>query len=174
VHDVHPAREPRRKASLRREVSDWTGWRRHGLEGSLVTDREEEHMAAPFIYIGTNRMKAGMLEGYKRDFMPELLEVVETNEPRIHAFNVFASEDGTEITGVQVHPDAESMMYHMQVLSERITSAYDEYIEATTAIQLYGPPSNAVLEMIGRLSTPGVSVSVNPEHLGGFTRLRSG
>lgn len=38
-------------------------------------------MPAPFIYIGTNRMKTGMPEGYRRDFMPKLLQVVETNEP---------------------------------------------------------------------------------------------
>jgi hypothetical protein len=54
---------------------------------------------------------------------------------------------------------------------ERITMAY-EYIEATTAIQVYGPPNDAVVEMIRMMATPGVSVSVKPRHLGGFTRLQ--
>ena len=129
-------------------------------------------MAAPFIYIGTNKLKAGKLGAYQQDFMPELVEVVESNEPRLLAFNVFANDDGTEIAGVQVHPDAESMLLHMHLMRDRITMAYEEYLEATTAIQVYGPPNDAVLEMIKMMATPGVSVSVKPRHLGGFTRLQ--
>lgn len=52
--------------------------------------------------------------------------------------------------------------------------AYGEYIEATTAVQVYGPPNADVLQMMTAVATPGVSVSVMPNHLGGFTRLRSG
>jgi hypothetical protein len=129
-------------------------------------------MAAPFIYVGHNKLKAGKLEAYQQDFMPELVKVVDSNEPRLLAFNVFVNDDGTEIAGVQVHPDADSMLSHMQVMRERITMAYEEYIEATTAIQVYGPPNDAVLEMIKMMATPGVNVSVMPRHLGGFTRLQ--
>lgn len=129
-------------------------------------------MAAPFIYISNNKLKAGKLEAYQQDFMPKLVEVVESNEPRLLAFNAFANEEGTEIAGVQVHPDANSMLYHMQVMRERITMAYDEYLEATTAIHVYGPPNEAVLEMTKMMATPGVSISVKPRHLGGFTRLQ--
>jgi hypothetical protein len=129
-------------------------------------------MAAPFIYVGHNTLKAGKLEAYQQNFMPELLEVVEANEPRLLAFNVFANDEGTEIAGVQVHPDADSMLSHMQVMRERITMAYEEYLEATMAIHVDGPPNDAVLEMIKVMATPGVSVSVKPRHLGGFTRLQ--
>jgi hypothetical protein len=140
---------------------------------SQATQEEEGMSTAPFIYIGTNRMKAGMLEAYKRNFMPELLQVVEANEPRILGFHGFADEEGTEIVGVQIHPDANSMLEHMKVVRERITMAYGEYLEATTAIQVLGSPNDAMLEMIRRMATPGVSVSVKPVHLGGFTRLES-
>jgi hypothetical protein len=129
-------------------------------------------MAAPFINVSHNKLKAGKLEAYQQNFMPELVEVVESSEPRLLAFNVFANDEGTEIAGVQVHPDADSMLFHMQVMRERISMAYEEYIEATTAIHVYGPPNDAVLEMIKMMATPGVSVSVTPRHLGGFTRLQ--
>lgn len=129
-------------------------------------------MAAPFIYVGHNKLKAGKLEAYQQDFMPELVKVVDSNEPRLLAFNVFANDEGTDIAGVQVHPDADSMLSHIQVMRDRITMAYEEYIEATTAIQVYGPPNEAVLEMIKMMATPGVTVSVKPRHLGGFTRLQ--
>ena len=114
-----------------------------------------------------------MLEAYKRNFMPELLQVVETNEPRILGFHVFADHEGTEIVGVQIHPDANSMLEHLKVVRERITMAYNEYLEATTAIQVLGPPNDAALEMIERMATPAVPVSVKPVHLGGFSRLES-
>jgi hypothetical protein len=129
-------------------------------------------MAAPFIYVSHNKLKAGKLEAYQRNFMPELVEFVESNEPRLLAFNAFANDEGTEIAGVQVHPDTDSMLSHMQVMREHITMAYEEYLEATTAIHVYGPPNDAVLEMIKMMATPGVSVSVKPRHLGGFTRLQ--
>jgi hypothetical protein len=32
--------------------------------------------------------------------------------PAMIAFNAFASEDGTEIAAVQLHPDAASMEFH--------------------------------------------------------------
>ena len=55
--------------------------------------------------------------------MAALADVVEANEPRISAFNAYANDDGTEVSVVQVHPDAESMMAHMQVVRQHITEA---------------------------------------------------
>ena len=55
---------------------------------------------------------------------PRFADVVESNEPRIIAFNIYANEEGDEVSVVQVHPDADSMMLHMQVVHEHITDAY--------------------------------------------------
>lgn len=129
-------------------------------------------MVAPFINISTNKLKPGKFEAYQQQFLPDLLGVVESHEPRLLAFNIFANDEGTEIAGVQVHPDADSMLHHLQLMRERITMAYGEYLEATTAIEVYGPPNDAVLEVIKMMATPGVSVRVKPRHLGGFTRLQ--
>jgi hypothetical protein len=56
----------------------------------------------------------------------------------------------TEVSIVQVHPDADSMLFHMRLLREHITSAYEEEgsLDVTTSVQVYGTPSEAVLEMI--------------------------
>jgi hypothetical protein len=83
------------------------------------------------------------------------------------AFNEYASEDGTEVGVVQVHPDAESMEFHMEVVSERAARAYAETLEETTSIAVYGKPSDAVLAMLSRQAGAGVPMVVKRHHLGG-------
>lgn len=126
-------------------------------------------MSGPFIFIATNRLKEGKLEE-ERKRVPGLCEFIEANEPRMIAFNEYASEDGTEVAVVQVHRDADSMEFHMEVVAERAARAYAETLDATTSIQVYGSPSDAVLEMLRRQAGAGVPLTVKRHHLGGFTR----
>jgi quinol monooxygenase YgiN len=126
-------------------------------------------MSEPFIFIGTHTLKEGKLQDFKQS-CGELVEVVEANEPRLIAFNLYVNEDGTEVTVVQVHPDADSMLFHMQVAREHISEAYQSTLNKTERIDLYGKPSDAVLEMIRQLAGSGVPLSVKAHHLGGFTR----
>jgi hypothetical protein len=130
-------------------------------------------MSGPFIFIATNRLKEGKLEA-ERERVPELCEFIEAHEPRLMAFNEYASEDGAEVGVVQVHPDAESMEFHMEVVAERALRAYAETLDATTSIQVYGAPSDAVLEMLSRQAGAGVPLTVKRYHLGGFTRAEPG
>jgi hypothetical protein len=74
---------------------------------------------------------------------------------------------------VQVHPDADSMEFHMEVVAERAARAYAEALEATTSIQVYGEPSDAVLEMLSRQAGAGIPLVVKRSHLGGFTRAKT-
>ncbi|MDX6547273.1 MAG: hypothetical protein QOG33_823 [Gaiellales bacterium] len=126
-------------------------------------------MASPFIFIATNRLKPGKLDA-ERARVPGLANFVEANEPRVMAFNEYVNEDGSEVAVVQVHPDAESMAFHMEVIADRAATAYAETVDVTTSIQVFGTPSNAVLEMLRRQAGAGVPLSVKPHHLGGFVR----
>ena len=65
-------------------------------------------MPEPFIFIGTHRLKEGKLRDFETAWR-ELVEVVESKEPQMIAFNAYANEDGTEVAVVQLHPDAASM-----------------------------------------------------------------
>jgi hypothetical protein len=130
-------------------------------------------MSGPFIFIATNRLKEGMLEA-ERERVPGLVEFIEENEPRLLAFNEYANEEGTEVGVVQVHPDAESMEFHMKTVAERAARAYAETLEATTSIQVYGTPTEAVLQMLSRQAGAGVPLVVKRHHLGGFTRTPTG
>jgi hypothetical protein len=126
-------------------------------------------MSGPFIFIATNRLKAGKLEE-ERERVPGLVEFIQENEPRLLAFHEYANEEGTEVGVVQVHRDAESMEFHMNTVAERAARAYAETLEATTSIQVYGTPSEAVLQMLSHQAGAGVPLVLKRHHLGGFTR----
>jgi hypothetical protein len=126
-------------------------------------------VAGPFVFIATNRLKPGKLDDEKRR-LPDLVDFIHANEPRLIAFNQYANEDGTEVAVVQVHPDADSMAFHMELIAARAASAYADTIDATTSIQVFGTPSNPVTKMLRHQAGAGVPLSVKPHHLGGFTR----
>jgi hypothetical protein len=126
-------------------------------------------VTGPFIFIATNRLKPGKLD-HEKERVPDLVDFIQANEPRLIAFNQYANEEGTEVVVVQIHPDADSMTFHMQLIAERAASAYAETIDATTSIQVFGTPSNAITEMLRHQTGAGVPLSVKPHHLGGFTR----
>jgi hypothetical protein len=126
-------------------------------------------MTGPFIFIATNRLKPGKLDNEKKR-LPDLIDFIEANEPRMIAFNEYANEEGTEVAVVQVHPDVDSMVFHMNVIAERAAAAYADTIDSTTSIQVFGTPSGTVTEMLGRQAGASVPLSIKPHHLGGFTR----
>ncbi len=127
-------------------------------------------MTGPFIFVATNRLKEGKLDA-ERKRVPGLSDFIEANEPRLIAFNEYANDDGTEVAVVQVHPDTDSFEFHMGVVRERAARAYEETLEGTVSIQVFGTPTEAILEMLGRAAGSGVEFTVKPHHLGGFTRL---
>jgi len=129
-------------------------------------------MSGPFMFIATNRLREGKFLDERRR-VPELCDFIKDNEPRLIAFNEYANDDGTEVGIVQMHPDAESMEFHMGVVAERAARAYTETLDATTSIQVYGTPTDAVLEMLRRQAGAGVPLTVKRYHLGGFTRANA-
>ena len=126
-------------------------------------------MNGPFIFIATNRLKDGKLDA-ERKRVPGLSDFIEANEPRLLAFNEYANDDGTEVAVVQVHPDTNSFEFHMGVVRERAARAYEETLDATTNIHVFGTPTANILEMLTRAAGTGVQFTVKPHHLGGFTR----
>jgi quinol monooxygenase YgiN len=124
---------------------------------------------SPFVFIATNRLKPGRLDA-ERERVPKLVEFIEANEPRLIAFNEYVNEAGDEVTVVQIHPDAQSMEAHMEIVRERAREAYAHTLDATVRIQVFGEPTQAILDTLRQQAGSGVAISVNGEHLGGFTR----
>lgn len=127
-------------------------------------------MAAPFIFIGTHRVKPGRLAEFEAWFADYCDTVVEPNEPRLLSFNAYANPDANEVTVVQVHPDAESMVHHMSVITEHVARAYMDFLERESRWQIYGTPRAGVLELIQQMGG-SASPLTSQEPFAGSTRL---
>src|SRR3954463_5881757 len=129
-------------------------------------------MCAPFIFIATNRLREGKLAA-ERDRAADPGSFIENTERSTLGVQRIR-ERGRDRGGVvQIHPGAASMGFHMGVVAERAARAYAQTLEATTSIQVYGEPTDAVLEMRRRQAGAGVPMTVKRHHLGGCTRVKT-
>lgn len=126
-------------------------------------------MADPLIFINSYRVTPGNEDTYREAFR-EVADLVKAEEPKMLYFAEHVSEDGATVTTVQVHADADNLIHHMEVVGEHIQRAA-EYIDwSSMSIDLYGTPSEALLEQMRQVAGTGVSVSVNPPAVS-FSRL---
>jgi len=124
-------------------------------------------LSAPFIFTSTSKIKNGRLDEYKK-YMVESVEIVQADEPRMIAFSTYVNEDGTKATTIQVHPDVDSLMFHMQIMKERMKVGF-EHLEIES-MSFYGKLNDQVLGMATQIAGSGVAVNINEEVLDGFFR----
>jgi hypothetical protein len=125
-------------------------------------------MTEPFVFIGTYTIKEGKVEEFKR-YWPQFVDFVEESEPRLIAFNAYVDEEGNEVGIVQVHPDVDSMEFHMKLIREHVEHAFGEFLAGTVGTQIYGAITDDTLALIEQLAGP-VPLTVKPHGIGGFTR----
>jgi len=73
-----------------------------------------------------------------------------------------ADEDRSQVSVVQIHPDAASMEFHLDVVGDRARQAYAQTLEASTGIQVFGTPTERILRMLRQQAGSGVPLSINP------------
>jgi hypothetical protein len=121
------------------------------------------------LYVDTSEVREGALEELQQA-IEGLVAFVEEKEPRLIAYNVYFSDDGTRMTVVSLHPDSASLEYHMEVAGPQ----FRRFVELVTlsSIHIYGQPSEKVLRqsrdkarLLGR-----AIVVVEPLH-SGFARV---
>lgn len=117
-------------------------------------------MAEPFIFVQTAPIKDGMLDSYRTD-IGETVELVASEEPRIHHFASYINEEGTEQTVIQVHPDPDSMRFHMQVAADHIRERGPRNLDFSgMRIEVYGSPTEPVLALMRELAGSGVPITI--------------
>ncbi|WP_049780141.1 hypothetical protein [Aromatoleum aromaticum] len=68
----------------------------------------------PIVYIDTSSIRDGKLEELKVA-MKGLAAFVEANMPQLTSYGFFLDETQTQMTVVAVHPNSESLEFHMDV-----------------------------------------------------------
>lgn len=102
-------------------------------------------MSEPIIYVDRSEVREGKLEELKAA-MNELVELVNANEPRLIAYNVYFTEDGTRMTVVHIHHDFNSLELHMKVAGPAFPK-FAQFIKMLT-IDIYGKPSDDLIEQL--------------------------
>ena len=130
-------------------------------------------MSAPFIFIATHKIKPGKRDAFKAYFAQFSSDVVEPAEPRLHSFYAYAAPDSDHVTMVQVHPDADSMATHMKVGRDHFATAYAEYLDTESSVQIYGTLTEDLVRAISAAAqTDGDPSTVTiREPFAGFDRL---
>lgn len=122
-------------------------------------------MSGPLINVFTYTIKPGKQEEARKR-IAELVDFVETNEPRMIAFHAYLDQDGKSLSIVQVHPDSASMEFHMQVNAKHFATAFD-WLDTSIGGQLFGPISDALAAELAKWDESFPHV---PFHEAGFTR----
>lgn len=124
-------------------------------------------MSAPFIFITTHKINPGQLDEFKR-LSREFEEFVRANEPDLLAYYAYLDEDTSEASLVQIHRDASSADFHMEIAAGKIAQGLA--VTTTVRAEVYGNPG-PVVGQVGKANTvAGVPVSIKADVLGGFTR----
>jgi quinol monooxygenase YgiN len=126
-------------------------------------------MSQLLVYVDRSRIHEGALESLKAAIQ-ELVAFVDANEPDLVAYNVYLSDDGSEMTVMHVHADAASLDYHMEVAGPAFRKFAD--LLTLSSIHVYGEPSKTALTKLhdkARLLGSG-NVIVHDLHAG-FSRF---
>ena len=124
-------------------------------------------MSGPFVFVGNWSIKEGKVEEAKK-LLAEHAESIEANEPRLISFNFYIDQEARQVASVQVHPDTESMEFHMELLSKHLEST-GNWLDTVLNEQYYGYKSAKLTELLAPWGGDAVTTNIGT-HLAGFTR----
>lgn len=121
------------------------------------------------MFITTFEIHEGKVGEFK-EAAKRSMEFLEANGPHLLA-GVYLDEAGRVANGVQVHRDSDSILTAWKTADPHIRDVMQHV--RTTRVEIYGEPSDAVMEGMRRLAGAGASLVVR-SRLAGFTRLQAG
>jgi hypothetical protein len=126
-------------------------------------------MSGPIVYVDHSEIVEGRL-GDLTDRLAALVELVESNEPRLLAYSAYLDEDRTHISVVHVHRDVASTITHFQVAGPAFKSFVD--LVRLQSIDVYGDAPGEIVEQLRAKARllGNATVSVHPFHAG-FMRV---
>lgn len=128
-------------------------------------------MSSALVFISRNRIKEGKANDFQKHYR-DSVPAIEAGKPGTLVQLAFVSADATEVDIVRLFPSPEGLDLQLQGAEERSKKTY-EFIQPTR-IEIYGRPSDAAMERLEEIAGSGVEVSVKPDFMGGFLRLKAG
>jgi hypothetical protein len=107
-------------------------------------------MSPRIVYVDRSEIRKGRSGDLDRA-IADIVRHVGANEPRLLAHDVCFSEDRSSMTVIHVHPDSASLELHLQAVAP-LLPPFGDLIRLLT-IDVYGTPSNEVLEQLRRKAT---------------------
>lgn len=102
-------------------------------------------MSETIVYMDRSEVRPGALDDLKTA-ITQLADFVDANQPRILAYNVYLSEDGSQMTVMHVHPDSASLEFHLEVSGPAFRTFAD--LITLSSIHIYGHPSEKALRQL--------------------------
>jgi hypothetical protein len=123
------------------------------------------------VYLDTSEIRPGEL-GKLKVAMAQLASFVEAHEPRIIAYNVYFSGDGSRMSVLHIHEDVASLEFHMTVAGPQFPPVAP--LVKLLTIEIFGAVNDAVLEQL-KTKAQLLGGTVIIHDLGsGFARVRAG
>jgi hypothetical protein len=97
-------------------------------------------MPGPIVFVGSHRIHEGKLD-IAKEASADLAQFVRENHARVLHFEIYIDDATREMTVIQIHPDEESLMLHMQLAGDRLARAY-EFLD-TIGVRMFGNPSES-------------------------------
>jgi hypothetical protein len=123
-------------------------------------------MSGHVIFAGTYEIPNGAAD----DFLAanrDMSEFVKANEPSLVSRHTYISSHLSEVTTIMIHPDSQSLEFHLQVAASRIQGGVQ--IVRTKHMELYGNVSEALIERLQLvLESSGAWPTSVKRHLHGF------
>src|SRR5215211_584362 len=106
---------------------------------------ESAPMPPPIVYVDTCAIREGKHEQLELA-MKDLAAFVEANMPRVISYGFFLDQNRTQMTVVAIHPDSESLEFHMDTGAAEFRRFGD--LLDLLRIEVYGAVSDPALERL--------------------------
>jgi hypothetical protein len=104
-------------------------------------------MSPPIVYVDTSLIREGKQQELEVA-MGDLAAFVEANMPRVISYGFFLDESRMQMTVVAVHPDSQSLQFHIDTGATEFRKFAD--LIDLSRIEVYGAVSDGVLERLHR------------------------
>lgn len=102
-------------------------------------------MTDPIVYIDRSEIREGKIDDV-RVAIRGLVAFIESNVPSAISYGIYLDEAQNRMTVVQVHPNSQSLEFHMKVGAPAFAEFKD--LIRLSAIDIYGEPSDRLRQQL--------------------------